>query len=122
MTLKKLIMALFASILMLGTTQSVMAAPNDKTIQDVIKSNQELIKAMNSDADAETISALLKQTKQYAKSFTITSGKADVQKTKGNQRITAARKAHRKGKKEAAKKLAEEALPYYKKAAALHIL
>ncbi len=124
MTLKKLIVTLFASILMLGSAQSVMAqtmeksAP-DQTLSDVIKLNEETIAAMKSGAEYSEVAALLKATKQASKTVVI-SGPADLRKQKGSGRIKKSRKAYRAGDVEKAIKMAEEALDYYKKAKAVH--
>lgn len=119
---KRLIAALFVSILMLGATQSVMAKESEKPVQtlaDVIKLNQETITAMQNGDDAKKVGALLKATKQASKSVVI-SGPADVSKQKAGMRIRKSRKAFRKGNTEEAIKLAEEALTHYKKAKAMH--
>lgn len=120
--LKKSIIALFISTLMLGSVQSVMAAKKDKAIQtltDVIALNVATIEAMEAGEDAETVGALLKETKQASKSVVI-SGPADVNKQRGSGRIKKSRKAYRAGDTPKAIKLAKEALVFYKKAKAVH--
>jgi len=123
-SMKKLIVTLFLSILMLGSAQSVMAQQMEasrpaETLADVIKLNEETIAAMKSGADYSEVAALLKATKQASKTVVI-SGPADLRKQKGSGRIKKSRKAYRAGDVEKAIKMAEEALDYYKKAKAVH--
>ncbi|KAF3981123.1 MAG: hypothetical protein HFP81_08580 [Methylococcales symbiont of Hymedesmia sp. n. MRB-2018] len=120
--LKKSIIALFVSILMLGSMQSVMAmeasAPA-QTLADVIDLNKQTIAAMKAGDTAEKVGALLKATKQASKSVVI-SGPADLNKQKGSMKLKRSRKAYRAGDTVEAIRLAEEALDKYKKAKSVH--
>jgi hypothetical protein len=122
MALKKSIIALFVSILMLGSAQSVMAMEASgpvQTLADVIDLNKQTIAAMKAGDDAEKISALLKETKQASKSVVI-SGPADLNKQKGSGLLKKSRRAHRAGNSVDAIRLAEEALAKYQKAKDIH--
>ncbi len=113
--LKKLIVTLFVSILMLGSAQAFEPANPEQTIGDVIDLNAQTIAAMQAGESAETVGALLKATKQSSKSVVI-SGPADVNKQRGGMSLRKSRRAFRDGDTEKAIKLATDALNYYKKA------
>lgn len=119
--LKKILMALFLSVAMLGTSQSVLAGEYEasQTLADVIVLGEATVAAMKNNEEAEKVLALLKETKQSAKSVVI-SGPADLQKQRGNAKIKKSRKAYRAGDLDKAEALAVEGLNYYKAAKAAH--
>ncbi len=113
--LKKLVVTLFVSILMLSSAQAFEPAESEQTLTNVIDLNAQTIAAMKAGESAETVAALLKATKQSSKSVVI-SGPADLNKQRGGMALRKSRRAFRDGDLEKAIELATDAINYYKKA------
>ncbi|MBT3812347.1 MAG: hypothetical protein HOE45_10200 [Gammaproteobacteria bacterium] len=119
--LKKLVMAFFVSFAMLAVAPSAMAAGKTEnqtqaevvqSLTDTVTASEEALAAMKSSADKETVMALIKKTKQTAK--TIQSSVVLAQRDRALNRVAKARGAYKKGQTEKAIALMEEAVQRFK--------
>ncbi|SMG62360.1 conserved hypothetical protein, secreted [methanotrophic bacterial endosymbiont of Bathymodiolus sp.] len=121
--LKKLVLAFFVSFAMLATAPSVMAKPAGKvanqsqaevaqSLTDTVTIAEETLAAMKSGADKDTVLALIKKTKQTAK--TIESSVVLAKRDRALSKVAKARGAYKKDRHEKAEELMEQAVKGFK--------
>lgn len=121
--LKKLVLAFFVSFAMLATAPSVMAKPAGKvanqsqaevaqSLTDTVTIAEETLAAMKSGADKDTVLALIKKTKQTAK--TIESSVVLAKRDRALSKVAKARGAYKKDQHEKAEELMEQAVKGFK--------
>lgn len=121
--LKKLVLAFFVSFAMLATAPSAMAKPAGKvenqtqeeveqSLTDTVTAAEETLAAMKNDADRDTVLALMKKTKQTAK--TIESSVVLAQRDRTLSKVAKARGAFKKDQHEKAEELMEQAVKGFK--------
>ena len=122
--LKKLVLAFFVSFAMLATVPSAMAKPAGKvenqtqdeveqSLTDTVDAAEAALAAMKDGTDKETTMALLKKTKQTAKTIESSVVLADRDRALG--KVSKARGAYKKGQHEKAEELMEQAVKGFKK-------
>ena len=122
--LKKLVLAFFVSFAMLATAPSAIAKPAGKvanqtqaeveqSLTDTVTVAEETLAAMRSGADKETVMALLKKTKQTAK--TIESSVVLANRDRALGKVKKARSAYKKDQHEKAEELMTQAVDKFKK-------
>ena len=120
--LKKLVMAFFVSFAMLAVAPSAIAAGKvqnqtqaevAQSLTDTITVAEETLAAMKSGADKETVMALLKKTKQTAK--TIESSVVLANRDRALGKVKKARSAYKKDQHEKAEELMGQAVDKFKK-------
>jgi vacuolar-type H+-ATPase subunit E/Vma4 len=118
--LKKLVLAFFVSFAMLATAPSVMAAKVanqtqaevEQSLTDTVTVAEETLAAMKSGADKDTVLALIKKTKQTAK--TIESSVVLAKRDRALSKVAKARGAYKKDQHEKAEELMEQAVKGFK--------
>jgi len=121
--LKKLVMAFFVSFAMLAVAPSAMAKIGKvenqsqsevaQSLIDTIDAAEAALAAMKNGADKDTVMALLKKTKQTAKTIESSVVLADRDRALG--KVSKARGAYKKGQHEKAEELMEQAVERFKK-------
>ncbi|HIG64342.1 MAG TPA: hypothetical protein EYQ43_01955 [Methyloprofundus sp.] len=125
--LKKLVMAFFVSFAMLAVAPSAMAAGKTEnqtqaevaqSLTDTVTVAEETLAAMKGGADKETVMALIKKTKQTAK--TIESSVVLARRDRALAKVSKARGAYKKGQQEKAEDLMEKAVKGFKDVKAMY--
>ena len=121
--LKKLTLAFFVSFAMLAVAPSAIAKPGkianqtqaevEQSLLDTIAVAEETLAAMKSGADKETVMALLKKTKQTAK--TIESSVVLADRDRALSKVGKARLAYKRDQHAKAEELMEQAVKGFKK-------
>ncbi|WP_428355417.1 hypothetical protein [Methyloprofundus sp.] len=119
--LKKLVLAFFVSFAMLAVAPSAMAGKQENQTQaqvaqsltDTVTAAEETLAAMKSGADKETVMALLKKTKQTAK--TIESSVVLANRDRALGKVKKARSAYKKDQHAKAEELMTQAVDKFKK-------
>lgn len=122
--LKKLVLAFFVSFAMLATAPSAMAKPAGKvanqtqaeveqSLLDTIAVAEETLAAMKDGTDKDTVVAMLKKTKQTAK--TIESSVVLADRDRALSKVSKARSAYKKDQHEKAEELMTDAVQRFKK-------
>ena len=123
-SLKKLVLAFFVSFAMLAVAPSVIAKPAGKvanqtqeeveqSLLDTISAAEETLAAMENGTDKETVIAMLKKTKQTAK--TIESSVVLADRDRALSKVAKARSAFKKDQHEKAEEIMTDAVERFKK-------